>query len=156
MTADRVGQTLLHYEDFPLGEVATFGPRLVTREEIIAFAREFDPQSFHLDEEAARQSLLGELCASGWHVCALVNRIVIDGYLSRAASLGSYGVKECRWIRPVLPGDALSVRRTTLERRVSKKRPYMGILTFRWEGMVGDILKAEMVGVNLIRVRGAA
>jgi acyl dehydratase len=147
---------LLHYEDFPPGEVAMFGPRVVTREEIIAFASAFDMQAFHLDEAAARQSLLGELCASGWHVCALVNRIVVDGYLSRSASLGSFGVKETRWMRPVLPGDSLMVRRTTLEKRVSQKRPHMGIITFRWEAMVGEVVKTEMVGVNLIRVRGAA
>jgi acyl dehydratase len=147
---------LLHYEDFPVGEVATFGPRTVTREEIVAFAREFDPQGFHLDEAAARGSLLGELCASGWHVCALMNRIAIDGYIGRSASLGSFGVREMRWIRPLLPGDELSVRRTTLEKRVSQKRPHMGIVTFRWEGMVGDTLKAEMVGFGLVRRRGGA
>lgn len=146
---------LLHYEDFPVGEVASFGPRTVTREEIIAFAREFDPQGFHLDEEAARGSLLGELCASGWHVCALMNRIAIDGYIGRSASLGSFGVREMRWIRPLFPGDALSVRRTTLEKRVSQKRPHMGIVTFRWEGLVGETLKAEMVGYGLVRVRSA-
>jgi acyl dehydratase len=147
---------LLHYEDFPVGEVATFGPRTVTREEIIAFAREFDAQPFHLDEAAAKASLLGGLCASGWHVCALMNRISIDGYIGRSASLGSFGVREMRWIRPVLPGDELCVRRTTLEKRVSEKRPYMGIITFRWEGMVGEVVKADMVGIGLVRVRGAA
>ncbi len=147
---------LLHYEDFPVGEMATFGPRTVTREEIIAFAREFDAQPFHLDEAAAKASLLGGLCASGWHVCALMNRISIDGYIGRSASLGSFGIREMRWIRPVLPGDELCVRRTTLEKRVSEKRPYMGIITFRWEGMVGEVVKAEMVGIGLVRVRGAA
>jgi acyl dehydratase len=149
-------EDLLHYEDFPVGEMATFGPRTVTREEIIAFAREFDAQPFHLDEAAARASLLGGLCASGWHVCALMNRISIDGYIGRSASLGSFGIREMRWIRPVLPGDELCVRRTTLEKRVSEKRPYMGIITFRWEGMVGEVMKAEMVGIGLVRVRGAA
>jgi acyl dehydratase len=149
-------EDLLHYEDFPVGEMATFGPRTVTREEIIAFAREFDAQPFHLDEAAAKASLLGGLCASGWHVCALMNRISIDGYIGRSASLGSFGIREMRWIRPVLPGDELCVRRTTLEKRVSEKRPYMGIITFRWEGMVGEVMKAEMVGIGLVRVRGAA
>jgi acyl dehydratase len=139
-----------------VGEMATFGPRTVTREEIIAFAREFDAQPFHLDEAAAKASLLGGLCASGWHVCALMNRISIDGYIGRSASLGSFGIREMRWIRPVLPGDELCVRRTTLEKRVSEKRPYMGIITFRWEGMVGEVVKAEMVGIGLVRVRGAA
>ena len=144
---------LLHYEDFPVGEVAVFGPHTVTREEIIAFAREFDPQAFHLDEAAARQSLLGELCASGWHVCAIMNRISIDGYIGRSASLGSFGIREMRWVRPVLPGDVLNVRRTTLEKRISAKCPHMGIITFRWEGMVGETLKAAMTGVGLVRVR---
>jgi len=144
---------LLHYEDFPVGDVAVFGPYTVTREEIIAFAREFDPQAFHLDEAAARQSLLGELCASGWHVCAIMNRIAIDGYIGRSASLGSFGIKDMRWIRPVLPGDVLNVRRTTLDKRISAKRPHMGIITFRWEGMVGETLKAVMTGVGLVRVR---
>jgi acyl dehydratase len=147
---------LLHYEDFPAGEVATYGRYEVTAEEIKAFAAEFDPQPFHLDERAGAASLLGGLSASGWHVCAIMNRMMVDAYLGRAASMGSFGVNEMKWLRPVRPGDVLSVRRTTLERRVSGKRPEMGILTFRWELLDAEgAVKAEMTGINLVRTRAA-
>jgi acyl dehydratase len=146
---------LFHYEDFPLGEVLNYGAWKVTAEEIKEFAAEFDPQPFHLDEEAAKASLLGGLCASGWHVCALMNRMMVDAYMGKAASMGSFGVHEMKWLKPVRPGDVLSVRRRTLEKRISGKRPEMGIITFRWEALDGDgEVKAEMTGINLIRTRG--
>jgi acyl dehydratase len=148
---------LLHFEDFPEGEVITYGAYKVTEEEIRAFASQYDPQPFHLDAEAARASLLGGLCASGWHSCAMLNRMNVDAYLERAASMGSFGLDEVKWVRPVFPGETLSVRRTTLALRVSTRRPEMGIVTFRFEVMNGDgELKLDARGVNLFKVRGAS
>ena len=92
---------MLYWEDFVVGQVDEFGDKLVTKEEIIDFARQFDPQPFHLDEEAARQSLLGGLCASGWHTCAIAMRMSYDMYLHRATSQGSPGIENLRW----LPAD---------------------------------------------------
>jgi acyl dehydratase len=146
---------LLHFEDFPVGEVVEFGNYLVTAEEIVEFAREFDPQPFHVDEEAAKASLLGGLSASGWHVCAIIMRMMVDGYYGRTASMGSTGIDDMKWIKPVRPGDRLSCRRTTLEARISAKRPEMGIVKLRYE--IFDAVaekKAEMTGINLIMVRG--
>ena len=126
---------LLHCEDFPVGEVIVFGDRIVTQEEIIAFAREWDPQPFHLDAEAAKDSQIGELIASGWHTGSLVMRMMCDAYLLRAASEGAPGIDEMRWLKPVRPGDRLSVRRTTLAARVSRSRPQIGIVDFQFEAM---------------------
>ena len=126
---------LLHFEDFPVGEIVEFGDRLVTEEEIIAFAREWDPQPFHLDAEAAKDSQIGELIASGWHTGSLLMRMMCDAYLLRAASEGAPGVDEMRWLKPVRPGDRLSVRRATLGARVSRSRPHIGIVEFQFEMM---------------------
>jgi acyl dehydratase len=146
----------LFFQDFPVGEVFHYGKYDVTEEEIVAFAREFDPQPFHMDKSAGEASILGGLAASGWHICAMMMRIMVDGYFGRTASMGSPGVDEVKWIRPVRPGDRLSCRRTTLEARVSAKRPEMGIVKFRWELFDhNDEKKAEMIGINLIKVRGA-
>lgn len=124
-----------YWEDFRVGETVEFGGREVTREEIIEFASEYDPQPFHLDEEAARQSLLGGLAASGWHTCALAMRMMCDGFILDSASMGAPGVDEVRWRKPVYAGDVLSVRRTCLDRRVSNSRPGMGLTRFSYEIM---------------------
>ena len=147
---------LLHYEDFPDGEALTYGAYEVTAGEVKAFAAEYDPQPFHLDEDAGRASILGDLCASGWHVCAIMNRMNVDAYLARSASMGSFGVEEVRWLRPVFADETLSVRRTTLERRVSARRPDMGIVKFRWQVInAAHQLKLEARGFNLFKVRAA-
>lgn len=133
---------LLHFEDFQVGESETFGSYPVTREEIVAFATEFDPQPFHLDDAAAAESLLGGLAASGWHTCAMTMRLICDGYLNRSAGLGAPGVDEVRWLKPVRPGDTLSVRRTCLEARISASRPELGLVKFHYEALnqTGDIV----------------
>lgn len=125
----------LFWEDFPVGEVLEFGSKLVDKHEVIRFAREFDPQPFHLDEEVAARSFFGGLIASGWHTCGMVMRMMWDAYLHDAASLGSPGLDNLRWRVPVRPGDVLRVRRTTLESRVSVSRPDVGIVRFRWEAL---------------------
>ncbi|HET9903439.1 MAG TPA: MaoC family dehydratase [Xanthobacteraceae bacterium] len=123
----------IYWEDFTPGSIETYGPRVVTREEIVAFAAEFDPQPMHLDEEAARATLLGGLAASGWHSCAIVMRMICDGFMLDSSSMGSGGIDEVRWLRPLRPGDSVTVRRTTLETRASRSRPNMGTATFLFE-----------------------
>jgi acyl dehydratase len=123
----------LYFEDFIPGSVAEFGPRLVTREEIVAFAAEFDPQPFHLDEDAARGSMLGGLAASGWHTCCLLMRMAYDGFLHEAASMGAPGVDEVRWLAPLRPGDEITLRRKIVDKRVSKSRPDAGFVQILFE-----------------------
>jgi acyl dehydratase len=120
-----------YFEDFVPGAVSIFGPRLVTREEIIAYAAEFDPQPMHLDEASA--SLLGGLSASGWHSCCLLMRIICDGFVLDSASMGSPGVDEVRWLKPLRPGTQIRVRATVLEARASNSRPDRGFIKFRFE-----------------------
>ena len=116
------------YEDFEVGGVRSYGPRLVTREEIIEFASEFDPQPMHLDEEAANKSMLKGLSGSGWHTCAIMMRMIYDGFLHESSSLGAPGVDEVRWIRPLRPNDELTIKLTCLEKREMKSRPHIGIV----------------------------
>lgn len=123
----------IFWEDFALGSIAVFGPRKITREEIIDFAAQFDPQPMHLDEEAARQTMLGGLAASGWHTCCILMRMIAEGFLLDASSMGSPGIEEVRWLKPVRPGDELRVRRTVLDTRASRSRPEMGLVRFLFE-----------------------
>jgi acyl dehydratase len=122
-----------HWEDFRPGAVSVYGPRLVTREEIVAFAAEFDPQPMHLDEIAAGATLLGGLGASGWHICCLMMRMIADGYILDSSSMGGPGIEEARWLAPLRPGTQIRVRATVLETRASKSRPEMGLTKFRFE-----------------------
>lgn len=121
---------LLHFEDFQPGQSFAFGGYEVTREEIVEFAREFDPQPHHLDEEAGKRSLLGGLAASGWHICAMTMRMVVDGLIARAANRGGIGADECRWMKPVKPGDILRVEAEVLETRAAKNLPDAGFVRF--------------------------
>jgi len=122
---------MLYYEDYAEGSVQTFGPRVITREEIIEYAKEFDSQPMHLDEEAAKKSLLGGLAASGWHTCCFMFRMMYDHLIKDTASLGSPGIEETKWLRPVRPGMSLTLRTEILDRRVSKSRPEMGLVRMR-------------------------
>ncbi|KQT45131.1 enoyl-CoA hydratase [Aureimonas sp. Leaf454] len=119
------------FEDFPVGATRPLGPYAVTREEVIAFAAEFDPQPFHLDDDAAAASMLGGLSASGWHTCSMMMRMMADGFILDSTSQGSPGVDFVKWKRPVRPGDTLSGTMTVLEARVSQKRPTIGIAKLR-------------------------
>ena len=144
----------LYFEDFTVGDTREFGRYEVTADEIKAFAREFDPQPFHLDEEAGRSSILGGLCASGWHTGAMLMRMMVDGYLGNSASLGSPGLDELKWLKPVFPGETIKARFTVIAKRQSSKNPGMGIITMRWDVLsaAGD-KKMEVTGINLIKVR---
>ena len=128
----------LYFEDFLVGAVTEYGDLPVSAEEIKAFAAEFDPQPMHLDEEAAKQTIVGGLCASGWHTCAMMMRIVADGYLLNSSSMGSPGVEEIRWLQPVRPGDRLRVRVTILETREPKSRPDFGFVRTKLEVLRAD------------------
>jgi acyl dehydratase len=122
-----------HWEDFKTGDVAVYGPRLVTREEIVAFAAEFDPQPMHLDEAAASATLLGGLAGSGWHSCALMMRMMADGFLLDSASMGAPGVEDVRWLKPLRPGTQVRLRVSVLDTRSSKSRPEMGLTRIRYD-----------------------
>ena len=122
-----------YWEDFKAGDVSIFGPRLVTRAEIVAFAAEFDPQPMHLDEDAARHTLAGGLIASGWHSCALLMRMIADGFVLDSSSMGGPGVEEVRWLRPLRPDTEVRVRATVLESRPSGSRAQVGLVKFRFE-----------------------
>lgn len=123
----------LFWEDFQAGSVREFGHKLVTRDDVVRFAAEFDPQPFHLDEDAARSSLFGGLAASGWHTCAMVMRMMCDAYLLDAASLGSPGLDKLQWLKPVYPDDVLRVRMTILEARPMNSKPHVGLVRSQWE-----------------------
>jgi acyl dehydratase len=120
------------WEDFPAGSIREFGAKPVTREAVLAFAAEFDPQPFHLDDAAAEASLFGKLSASGWHTAAMTMRMICDDHLLAAASLGSPGIDSLRWTQPVYPGDTLSVRLEVLEARPMGSRPEVGLVRSRW------------------------
>ena len=122
-----------YWEDFPAGHVRDFGGMTVSREAVLSFAAQFDPQPFHLDEEAARGSLFGGLCASGWHTCAMTMRMMCDAYLLDSASLGSPGIDALRWLKPVFPGDTLRVRLTVHDARPMASKPHVGLVRSLWE-----------------------
>ncbi|HSP25116.1 MAG TPA: MaoC family dehydratase [Saliniramus sp.] len=126
------------FEDFAPGSTMSYGGIVVEKDDIVAFAREFDPQSFHTDEEAARATFVGSLIASGWHTCALQMRMIAEGFILEASSMGAPGIDSVRWVRPVRPGDRLSARHTVLEARRSSKRPEMGLVLFRFETLNQD------------------
>lgn len=126
-------QKTLYWEDFEAGQVRQLGERSVSREEIIAFAAEFDPQPMHMDEMAAKDSMLGGLAASGWHSCAMLMRMMCDGYLLDSNSMGSPGLDEIKFAAPVRPGDRLRAQFTCLETRASQSRPEMGVCKMFYE-----------------------
>ena len=104
-----------YFEDMEVGEVREFGSYEVTREEVLEFAEAYDPQPFHVDEEAAAESQFGGLIASGWHTAAMCMRMLVDNHLSEAASAGARGVRQLEWLAPVRPGDTLTCRLEILE-----------------------------------------
>lgn len=128
-----MSQPKWYFEDFEVGKTIDVGSRVVTEEEIIDFATKFDPQPFHVDKQAGERSIYGGIIASGWHTCGMIMRLMVDGFLHDAASLGSPGVDEIRWLKPVRPGDTLSVSMTALEMRPSASKPDRGVIVTLWE-----------------------
>ena len=122
-----------YLEDFAAGQVMDFPPRLISEAEIIAFARDYDPQPFHLDREAAKQSLFGGLCASGWHTAGIMMRLLVDNVIGQYASMGSPGVDQLRWVKPVRPDDVLHLKGEILDVKPSQSKPDRGVVTTRYE-----------------------
>ena len=145
------------WEDFPAGKVRDFGDTTVSRDAVLAFARQFDPQPFHVDDAVAEGSLFGGLCASGWHTCAMAMRMMCDAYLLDAASLGSPGMDNIRWLKPVFPGDTLRMRMEVLEARPMASKPQVGLTRSRWEVRnQHDEPVLTMEGWGMFRRRGDA
>ena len=143
-----------YWEDIKQGEVFELGSRTMDKERMIAFAREFDPQPFHTDEKAAEASVWGGLIASGWLTGSTLMRLLYDGFLKDAASLGSPGIDELRWLKPVRPGNTLTARLTVIEATASRSRPDRGIVRTRMELMNQDgEVVMTVTGVNFISRR---
>ncbi len=133
MSTPMQGGRHLDYEDFVVGEPLGFGRTIVTTEDIVRYARAFDPQPFHLSEEAARDSNVGRLIASGYHTCCIMMRLLADNLLGGPDALGSPGVDEVKFLKPVLPGDELIGRCSTLDKRPLKSKPGVGIVHLQLE-----------------------
>lgn len=127
-----------YWEDFPVGQTRAMGRHRFTEEEIVAFARQYDRQRFHVDADSARDTLFGGLIASGWHTCAIAMRGMCDAYLSRSACLGSPGLDSLRWLKPVRPGDEIEFRARVLESRPSSSKPGVGLTKFLWDAVNGS------------------
>ena len=125
------------WEDFAVGQVRSMGRHRFTEEEIVGFARQYDPQQFHVDAQNASDTLFNGLIASGWHTCVIAMRGMCDAYLTRAACLGSPGLDSLKWLRPVRPGDEIEFRARVLESRASSSRPELGLTKFLWDGING-------------------
>lgn len=147
---------MLYLDDFEAGQTIELGSRSVTKEEIIAFAEQYDPQPFHIDEDAAADTIYGGLIASGWHTVSLFMRLLVDGLLSNAASMGSPGVDEVRWHKPVRPGDTLTAKGIVHEVVPSRSKPDRGILrtTYEMYNQHGDRV-LSMKGVGMFGRKGA-
>lgn len=146
---------MLYFEDLEIGSTQSYGRYEVTMEEVLEFAGKYDPQAFHLDQEAAAQTHFGRISASGWHTCAMTMAMMVENMkVHKQAGLGSPGVDQLRWKKPVYPGDTLRVETTLIEKRRSKSRPEMGIFKSRGQtiNQDGDVV-LEMVSNGLIRVR---
>ena len=147
---------LVYFEDLAVGSTASFGRYEVTREEVLEFAARYDPQPFHLSDAFAATTHFGRISASGWHTCAMVMRMMVDNLTGRKqAGLGSPGLDELRWLKPVYPGDTLRVETEVLDKTPSRSRPEMG--SFRSAARVynqDDVLVATMKSIGLIRTRG--
>ena len=146
-----------YWEDFPVGGVRELGERVVSADEVRGFASRYDPQPFHVDEEAAKASIYGGLIASGWHTAAMVMRLMCDGYLLESASMGSPGIDNLRWLKPVRPGDRLRARMTVLEARASASKPDRGTVKSKWEvfNQTGDLVMS-MEGFGMFKRRSSS
>jgi acyl dehydratase len=144
-----------YFEDIAVGTVARFGDYPVTREEVVAFAEKFDPQPFHLSDEAAAATHFGRLSASGWHTCAMTMAMLVEHLkANEQAGLGSPGIDELRWLKPVYPGDRLRCESEVLEKRRSASRPEMGIFKSRMAVFnQDDVMVMTFVSNGLVATR---
>ncbi len=125
-------RTQWYFEDFYPGQEIALGERVVSEAEIVAFARQFDPQPFHVDREAGAASIYGAVIASGWHTCSMMMRMVVDGLMCSASSMGSPGLDGVRWLLPVRAGDTLKVRYLTTQVKASNSKPDRGVVWSKW------------------------
>ncbi|MDD1451215.1 MaoC family dehydratase [Sphingomonas sp. H160509] len=146
-----------YFEDIEVGRTASFGSYAVTREEVMDFAAKYDPQPFHLSDEAAAQTHFGRLSASGWHTCAMVMSMVVANLKeNQQAGLGSPGIDDLKWVKPVYPGDTLRCETEILEKRVSASRPEMGIFKSRMRVFnQDDVMVMTFVSNGLVATRPA-
>jgi acyl dehydratase len=146
-----------YFEDYHVGLVDEFGEIVVTEEEIVEFARHYDPQTMHADPEAAARGPMGGLIASGWHTASMMMRLFVEHYLSKVATLPSPGLDELRWLRPVRPGDRLRVRVTVTEAKRSRSKPDRGLVRSLVEvlNQDGDVVMS-LRPMNLMRCRDAS
>jgi acyl dehydratase len=145
------------FEDYTVGEAFEYGDHQITEDEIVEFARRYDPQPFHIDAEAARQSIYGGLIASGWMTGSVMMRMLVDHFVSPLSGMGSPGIDELRWLKPVRPGDRLRVRLTVLEKRRSKTRPDRGLILLQQEALnQNDEVVMTIRSWGLYRCRDAA
>jgi acyl dehydratase len=156
MTQTMQSEDPRYWEDYQVGVKYPLGSTSFSADEIVGFARQFDPQSFHVDADAARQSMFGGLIASGWHVAAKLMRLFVDNYIDKRTALGSPGLDELRWLKPVRPGDTLTAWVACADKAPSKSRPEMGVIHEHW---TATNQKGEMVmtakGINMVRRRPA-
>jgi acyl dehydratase len=145
-----------YWDDYEVGAKFPLGSTTFTADEIVKFAREFDPQSFHLDPEAAKQSLFGGVIASGWHVTAKLMRLFVDNYVDHRTALGSPGVDEVRWLKPVRPGDTITAWLECAGKVPSRSRPEMGVVHEHWRAtnQKGELV-LTLKGVNMVRRKPA-
>jgi acyl dehydratase len=147
---------MIYFEDLVIGAKSAFGRYEVTREEVIEFAQKYDPQAFHLDDEAAAKTHFGRVASSGWHTTAMTMAMIVENMLNtQQAGLGSPGVDELRWLKPVYPGDTLRCETEILEKTQSRSKPEMG--SFKSKLMLfnqNDVAVMHMTSIGLIRVRG--
>ncbi|MCC8397085.1 MaoC family dehydratase [Paraburkholderia sp. MMS20-SJTR3] len=149
----------ISFEDLEVGASREVGKHTFTRDEIVEFAQKFDPQPFHLDEAAAAESPFRGLVASGWHTCSVMMGMLVRNLFAGSTSMGSPGIDEIRWLKPVRVGDTITMMTVTLDKRVSESKPDRGIVSTRWEGinqhgeLVITVLTKGMFG---LRKPGAA
>jgi acyl dehydratase len=145
-----------YWDDYEVGQKFDLGSTSFTADEIVSFARQYDPQSFHVDAAAAGQSMFGGLIASGWHVTAKLMRLFVDNYVDQRTALGSPGVDEVRWLKPVRPGDTLSASVECAGKVPSRSRPEMGIVQEQWRAtnQKGELVMT-LKGTNMVRRRPA-
>jgi acyl dehydratase len=153
-----VSDDLQYFEDIQVGTRSSFGRYEVTRDEVLEFARKYDPQPFHLSDEAAAATHFGRLSASGWHTCAMTMAMVVENLKNqRQAGLGSPGIDELKWLKPVYPGDTLRCETEILEKRVSASRPEMGLFKSRMTVFnQDDVPVMTFVSNGMVRTRPAA
>jgi len=147
---------MLYYEDLEIGATRRYGRYDVTREEVIEFAGKYDPQPFHLSDDAAAQTHFGRLSASGWHTCSMTMAMMVaDLAIEPRAMLGAIGIDELRWLHPVFPGDTLTYEMELLDKRLSKSKPGIGILNLRMTTYNQDDRPVlSMRPITMIRTRG--